>query len=282
MTRRSGPIYVLGAASMPGWSLLRHPAGNRLVPFGGARAKAPASRGWRRFNLEDGGAYARLFAGEPPRALVHCGGVCDVEKCEAHPAWARAVNVESLGYLLACLPAATRLVYISSDHVFSGRRRAYDERSRPSPLTEYGRLRIAAERLILKKRPDALVLRYALCVGPSSGGRTGHLDWLRYRTRRGLPITLVRDEYRSAVRAEDLARRILAYVDSAAAGIRHIAAAAVSRPELAEYLNRRFRIGARFTLVSRADRPVPHLGRVELATVYRDALAAPLPAVVRA
>ena len=268
---------------MPGWSLIQNPAGRALVPFCSAHAKAPACRGWRRFNLEDERSYDKLFAVEPPRALIHCGGICDVEKCEANPAWARAVNATSLEYLLARLPSATRLVYVSSDHVFAGRRRPYDERSRPSPLTEYGRTRVAAERLILTKRPDALVLRYALCVGPSVDGRKGHLDWLRYRRRRGLPITIVEDELRSAVWAGDLARRILDYVDSDIAGIRHVAAEkAVSRPELAAYLNRRFRIGARFKLEARAGRLVPHLGRVELATAYSDALAAPLSAVVRA
>ncbi len=96
-----------------------------------------------------------------------------------------------------------------------------------------------------------------------------------------LPITIIRDEFRSAVWARDLAQRILDYAASGITGIRHVTAAkAVSRLELADSLNARYGMGLRFSARSRAERPVPHLGRVELATVFKDRLAQPLPAVV--
>src|SRR5581483_9657102 len=47
-------------------------------------------------------------------------------------------------------------------------------------------------------RPGSLVIRIGLPIGPSPDGRTGHRDWLRYRLDRNLPVTIVRDEYRSA------------------------------------------------------------------------------------
>jgi len=118
-------------------------------------------------------------------------------------------------------------------------------------------------------------------IGPSLTGRTGHLDWLRFRHRRGLPISIVHDEYRSVVWAEDLARRVVELADSELAGVRHVVAErSVSREILADHLNRRFAIGARYHLESRHERDYPHLGRVELRTSFRDPLATPLPAVV--
>jgi dTDP-4-dehydrorhamnose reductase len=126
-------------------------------------------------------------------------------------------------------------------------------------------------------------VRAGLWIGPSATGRVGHLDWLRDRHRRGLPMTVVADEHRSAVWAEDAARRVWELARSTVTGIRHIVATrAVSRPALAAYLNDRFAIGAVFELEPRARRRTPHLGRVELATRYRDALAEPLPSVVPA
>lgn len=278
---KSGPIYVLGATSMPGWSLISNPGGEELIPCCNPHIKLPATAGWIRFNLEDERAYRTLFSRRRPKAIIHCGGVCDVEKCEADPAWARRVNVEGLEHLLAYAPEDAKLVYVSSDHVFGGRRRPYDEKSVPEPISIYGETRVEAERKILKFRKDALILRCSLGIGPSIDGRSGHLDWLRYRRRRGLPITIIREEFRSAVPAADLARRILAYANSGITGIRHITASrAASRVELADRLITRHRLGARFTVRSRKERPVPHLGRVELATAYRDALAAPLPSAL--
>ena len=64
-------------------------------------------------------------------------------------------------------------------------------------------------------------------------------------------------------------------------GIRHISAMrAVSRIELAEYLFKRLGLEARFRREKRDQQPTPHLGHVELKSIYEDALAIPLPCVV--
>ena len=96
-------------------------------------------------------------------------------------------------------------------------------------------------------------------------------------------MTVVADEHRSAVWAEDAARRVWELARSAVTGVRHIVAQRiVSRPVLATYLNERFEIGATFDLEPRAARRNPHLGRVDLRTRFADALATPLPSVVPA
>lgn len=275
--KRTFPILILGASSMPGWSLLAHPHGRALIPFCGPHAKSPACAQWGRIDLEDPEAFTHFFRTHRPPAIVYCAGVCDVEKCQNHPAWAHTVNVDSVARMLKTLPASTRLVYISSDHVFAGRPEPYNEKTPPDPLTVYGRTRTEAEILIRSARPDALILRYALGIGGSADGRTGHLDWLKNRTKKDLPISIVEGEHRSAVWAKDLALRILEYTESDMSGIRHITATRpASRVELAHSLNSRYAIGARYNVISREERPVPHLGRVELATVYSDELAAPL------
>jgi len=265
---------------MPGWSLYRGRGERTLLPFCNPHADSPACEGWPRLSLEDRSAYEALFAQAAPPLVIHCGGVCDVERCEASPAWARRVNVESVGHFLDFLPRTTRLVYVSSDHVFGGREEPYDEDAPPEPLSVYGKTRVEAEALVLSRRPDALVIRYALGIGPSVDGRTGHLNWLQYRSRKGLPITIVEGEYRSAVWASDLAERVFALADSGLSGIRHVTAdRAVSRVELARSLNERYSIGAHFHFAKREDRPAPHLGRVALATRFQCSLAAPLASV---
>ena len=55
-----------------------------------------------------------------PDVLIYAHAVCDVPKCEAAPEWARALNVGHVERVLSALPVKTRLVYLSSDHVFGG------------------------------------------------------------------------------------------------------------------------------------------------------------------
>ncbi len=273
--------FLFGAGSLLGWSIWRAGAGE-VTGFCNASTRPLPEGITRAIDLDDDAAVRELFARERPALVINCAGVCDVETCERSPDFAWAVNVEGTRALVEHAPPATRIVHCSSDHVFGGDHGPYREDSPTAPISVYGRTRVAAEQLVLA-RPDTVVVRAGLWIGPSANGRIGHLDWLRHRHRRGLPMTVVTDEHRTAVWAADAAQRVLAIARSGVTGIRHLTATrAVSRPELADYLVRSFDIGARFAVEARADRRTPHLGRVELATRYTDALAAPLAAVVPA
>ena len=125
------------------------------------------------------------------------------------------------------------------------------------------------------------MIRAGLGIGSSPDVRTGHLDWLRYRTQRNLPITIIQGEYRSVVWQRDLAMRVMQLAQSAETGVRHISATrAVSRVELANYLISRMVQTAIFKIESRHQQAVPYLGRVELATVYHGDLFSPLSSVL--
>ena len=272
--------FLFGAGSMLGWSLWQARGAAEVAGFCNRDRKSWPAGIERGLHLNDADAVAQLFAAERPRLIVHCAGICDVEVCEASPDFAHAVNVEGTRLLVEHAPPDARIVYCSSDHVFGGDAGPYYEDSATAPISVYGRTRVAAERLVLA-RANTMVVRSGLWIGPSATGRIGHLDWLRHRHRRGLPMTVVSDEVRSAVWAEDAARRVWALARSTITGIRHVTATrAVPRPELARYCDQRFAIGARFGTQPRRERRAPHIGNVELATRHVDALATPLPSVV--
>ena len=258
MTR---PILLFGATSILGYSLARQ-FPERVEPYG-----------------KPGDTPLAVFEQQWPDILIYAHAVCDVPKCEGSPDWAQRINVGHVRRVLAALPAHTRMVYVSSDHVFGGDG-IYDEQAEPCPISVYGRTRVEAERFVLQ-RPGSLVIRVGLPIGPSLNGRTGHWDWLRYRSDRNFPITIVSDEYRSAVRADHLASRVLQLAASPAVGIRHVAATRVaSRIELANHLLSLLDKPAGYSTETRRQRVAPHLGRVELATVYNDALSSPLQSVL--
>jgi dTDP-4-dehydrorhamnose reductase len=273
-------VLLFGATSMLGWSILRTRGAQDVTAFSNAGTRGHHDGIDRGIDLDDEAEVAALFAHEQPQLIINCAGVCDVGTCEESPEFAHTVNVEGTRVLLAHAPASARIVHCSSDHVFSGDTGPYFEDTPPDPLSVYGRTRVQAEALVAA-RPNTLTVRAGLWIGPSASGRNGHLDWLRDRHRRNLPMTVVADEQRSAVWAEDAARRVWQLARAAVTGVRHVVAErVVARPALATYLNEHFAIGARFDLESRSQRKAPHLGNLDLRTRYRDELAAPLPAVV--
>lgn len=281
MSTQPGKVFLFGVSSMLGWSLARAARHLDIELFCNVQTRAPGGANWRRLNLQHEDTVRALLEREHPAMILHCAGICDVERCESAPAFAHEVNVRSMESLLRHVSRATRIVYLSSDHVFSGDTGPYTESSLPDPISVYGRTRMLAEALLRDARPDALIVRAGLWIGPSHNGRLGHLDWLRYRTAQNLPMTVVADEHRSAVWAEDAALRVLALARSPVTGVRHVVARRiVDRPSLAAHLNERFGIGASFSVQRRADRRVPHLGAVDLCTEHTGDLAAPLAPVV--
>jgi len=190
------------------------------------------------------------------------------------------MNVESVSNLLAILPPETRLVYCSSDHIF-GNDGIYTEHSKPDPISVYARSKLAAEKIIREKRTDSLIIRFGLPIGPSIDNRSGHLDWLKYRSDKGLPISIIKGESRSAVWADELATRILALARSSITGVRHIPASQiVSRIVLARYLIKKLHISPEYHIVDRDDINYPHLGSIELQSEFSDVYSKPLSAVV--
>lgn len=272
---------LVGGTSILGWSIVR--ALRRAEAIDHWRitcnrfSRHTAAKSWLRINADEPNAWDPIFEMGAP-TLVYCGGICNVDRCEAHPDFARSINVEGLRRLVDGLSPKTRLVYCSSDHVFGlGRHVAYVESSTPEPISAYGRMRVEAEGYVLAQRPDALVVRVGLPLGPSIDGRRGHLDWLRYRHAKDLPMNVIEGETRTAVQADALADRILALARSSLAGIRHAAGEPIDRPRLAQELCGELGLTPRFAVTRRDELDKPHLGHIALATEYDDALATPLP-----
>ena len=272
------PALLFGATSILGFQLARSYR-HAVLPFITPRARAPALADWPVLQLHDRGWIEALMKTHEPNTILYCHAVCDVPKCEAAPDWAWEMNVNQIKNVLAALVPGTRFIYVSSDHVFGGDG-IYQEESPPCPISAYGRTRVTAESLVLKHL-NSLVIRIGLPIGLSPNGRTGHLDWLRYRSHRKLPVTIVHDEHRSAVWASDLAERIIALAQSPATGICHVPATrAVSRVQLANHLLSLLGIRAEFRQEDRRQRSAPHLGHVELATVHSGPLFEPLASVL--
>lgn len=272
------PALLFGATSVVGFTLAREFA-DLVTPIANPHNRAADAETWHRGRLDEPDEWRSLLESAAPELIIYAHAVCNVGKCQKHPKWARRMNVDCLASVLAQVPVSTRFVYLSSDHIFGGDG-AYSESSPPTPISTYGETKVVAERLVLA-RDNSLVVRFGLPIGPSLTGRTGFYDWLRYRQAQQLPITVIRDESRSAAWAVDVARRVFALSRSDITGVRHVTTTrTVARPELASFLMARMGLHPQFTLRNRAEQPHPHLGHVELTTEHHDELAAPLSSVV--
>src|SRR5262249_42133977 len=113
-----------------------HPRGSALVALGRPE-----------LGLTPPGLVGQAGAAHTPRALLKAAAYTAVDKAEAEPGLARAVNRDGAGALAA---AAARLgvpfIHVSTDYVFDGRKEApYREDDVPAPLGTYGRSKLEGE-----------------------------------------------------------------------------------------------------------------------------------------
>src|SRR5262245_16765430 len=100
-------VFLFGATSMLGWSILRAGRASEITAFCNALTRTPPAGIGRGIDLDEEPAVQALFAHERPRLIINCAGVCDVGTCEDSPEFAHLVNVEGTRVLLAHAPAET-------------------------------------------------------------------------------------------------------------------------------------------------------------------------------
>ena len=154
-------MLITGASGLLGSSLR-----TRLDDMGGVVATgfSNATTGLLPADLRDAEALKALVEEVKPDVVVHSAAYRDPDFCEEHPEEAFRMNVAPVEQFCELLSQSVPLLFISSDYVFDGAAPPYREEDERHPVNEYGRLKVKAEDLVLK-RDAGLVLRIPLLVG---------------------------------------------------------------------------------------------------------------------
>lgn len=220
-------VWITGAGGLIGSHLLRTAPPGWTV------------RGFTRADLEltNSDAVRSAFAADPPQQIIHCAAMSKTPDCEAKPqeAWRQNVDVtRQLCELAVNIP----LLFFSTDLVFDGKKGHYDESAPTSPLTAYGKTKVAAENIVLAYPPHT-VIRTSLNAGDTPYGDRSFDEQLRTAWRRGEVTKVFADEFRSPILATFTARAAWDLVTAGARGLFHVAGAQrMSRFEIASLIAR--------------------------------------------
>jgi dTDP-4-dehydrorhamnose reductase len=123
------------------------------------------------FDIADEVSVRSAIERHRPSVLINPAAMTDVDGCERDPAAARRANVDGPRTLATvCREAGVRLVHVSTDFVFDGRKREpYTFEDAPNPLSVYGATKLEGEDAVREICDDALVVRVAWVFGV--GGR---------------------------------------------------------------------------------------------------------------
>jgi dTDP-4-dehydrorhamnose reductase len=278
----SARVLITGVTSIHGWPVYKQLKNvvppDRLFGVRPPAVKIPDCSNVASVCMTDDRALARLCEEFRPTHLLHAAGVCDLDMCEAQPHFAHAINVQGARNIVSVFAASCYIMYLSADLVFSGNApspQGYSETDPPDPVSVVGKTYALAEKEIAYA-PRHSIVRLGLPMGRSIQGEKGAVDFIESRLRRGLPMSLFHDEYRSCIDCEDLADAVVSLFAMEAQGIFHVGGPrAVSLYKIGEQILKRGNYhSAALRKWSRADdvNGPPRIGNVHLNSAKAERL----------
>jgi dTDP-4-dehydrorhamnose reductase len=178
------------------------------------------SADWRQLDVRDEAAVAALVCRVQPDVIVHTASLNPGQGDDFE-----AVNADgSRNIARAAATVGARLIHLSSDVLFDGRKGNYVEEDLPSPITPYGRSKALAEEEVFASGAEAVVVRTSLIYGwrPTIARA---VQWMIDDLRVGKPVHLFTDEVRCPIWVESLAAAVIELAGMSYTGVLHVAGA---------------------------------------------------------
>ncbi len=173
-------------------------------------------------DLSDDTARRQLLEQISPDWVIHCAALADLEICEANPPLAKKLNSDLPAKLAEDVSkGGARLLHISTDAVFDGKRGDYTEDDVPHPLSVYAQTKLAGEQAVLAIDPKALVVRVNF-YGWSLSGKRSLAEFFFNNLRAGKETLGFRDVFFCPLLANDLARILLTMLRLELSGVYHV------------------------------------------------------------
>ena len=170
-------------------------------------------------DLDSKEALTEALEALQPQLVIHAAGFTSIEQCEANPTLAKYINVDlTKNLVMVCAKLNIPMVYISTDHLFSGNESLVDEEFPVSPINVYAKTKVEAESYIQNTYPEALIIRTNFYAWGTSY-RHSFSDMVINNLRAGKKISLFKDIYYTPILIDPLVHNVHELVQKGAKGI---------------------------------------------------------------
>jgi dTDP-4-dehydrorhamnose reductase len=203
-------IAIFGASGLLGKALVREWGEDEVVPLNSRDA-----------DIRDVEVMRRVVDQARADWIILSAAYTDVDGCETNQELAFSVNRDgALNVARAARRAGSKLLFLSSDYVFDGRKSSpYETGDARNPQSVYGRSKAEAELGLLDALPECCIARTSWLFG--AGGKCFPDTILKLAATRST-LDVVNDQRGSPTYTVDLARAIVQLCCRNAVGIVHM------------------------------------------------------------
>ncbi|MDR6720354.1 dTDP-4-dehydrorhamnose reductase [Paenibacillus sp. 2003] len=156
-----------------------------------------------------------------PDIVIHCAAYTNVDLAEEKEDFCRLINAEATANIAdACREIDAKMVYFSTDYVFSGEGdKPHEVESATEPLSVYGRTKLAGEREVLDILEKYYIIRTSWSYGLN--GNNFVKTMLRLGQSKSV-VNVVKDQFGSPTYTKDLASLVIEMIKTDKYGVYHV------------------------------------------------------------
>ncbi|URN95430.1 MAG: dTDP-4-dehydrorhamnose reductase [Candidatus Pristimantibacillus lignocellulolyticus] len=204
-------VVVTGAGGQLGFDILKQLRTHNIECYGLDRNHT---------DITDFKATKQIIEKYMPTIVIHCAAYTNVDNAEKNIEECKLVNTSATANIAdVCKSIDAKLMYISTDYVFSGNEPLpYEVDSKTMPLSVYGHSKLEGELEVIKRLDKYFVVRTSWSFG--TNGSNFVQTMLRIGTVRD-SVNVVSDQFGSPTFTRDLAELIISMIQTDKYGIYH-------------------------------------------------------------
>ena len=238
MNTRKRKLLVTGASGLLGSKIVEIAENDyTVIPL---HKTKPLHSNSLKLDITSTAEVLNLFHKLKPYAVIHAASETNVDKCETQKEHAWKINVEGTRNVAAACKAGTKLIYISTDYVFDGKKGNYTEDDTPNPINYYAVTKLEGEKQVVQNCKNFAILRTSVLYGWHPF-KQNFATWVITQLEQNKEITVVEDHYNTPTLADNLAEMAIEATQKDLQGVYHACGSErIGRYEFARQIARAF------------------------------------------
>ena len=206
-------ILITGASGMLGSTLYKQWQSKYQIYCTGTSKALPNMKNYMQFNLRASN-FKELFDWAQPDVIVHCAALTNGNFCQENPEEAFLINGLSSYKLAQSASENCRIIYISTDAVFSADLHMAKENYIPNPDNIYGKSKELGEFLLIQNSQNYTIVRTTIVGFNEKEGKAGFVEWIIHSAKNKIPIQLFDDVLFNPISCSLLGNELSTIIDS--------------------------------------------------------------------
>ncbi|NQU04814.1 MAG: sugar nucleotide-binding protein, partial [Calditrichaeota bacterium] len=134
---------------------------------------------YHRVDLTDRRLTIDAITAIEPQIIIHTAALTEVDKCEQQREACWNINVKATDHLItAAKKIDAKVIFVSSDYIFDGKKGPYNENDLPCPVNYYGKSKLAAENILRGSDLNWAIVRTIVLYGVGIKVHASFVTWL--------------------------------------------------------------------------------------------------------